>query len=76
MMNRFFRMIAENEEETQYKKPAMEVSKKYLVNMQILLCFMFCHGSDIDMTSHVPIVLSLGIMAHNLLRILSGPGSS
>ena len=37
---------------------------------------MFCHGSDIDMTSHVPIVLSLGIIAHNLLRILSGPGSS
>ena len=47
MMNRFFRMIAENEEETQYKKPAMEVSKKYLVNMQILLCFMYFKYEDV-----------------------------
>ena len=47
MMNRFFRMIAENEEETQYKKPAMEVSKKYLVNMQILLCFMYFKYKDV-----------------------------
>jgi len=28
-------MIAENEEETQYKKPAMEVSKKYLDNVRV-----------------------------------------
>ena len=47
MTNEFFRMIAENEEETQTKKPAMEVSKKYLVNMQILLCFMYFKYKDV-----------------------------
>ena len=50
--------------------------KVFIIQLQILLCFMFCHESDIDMTLHVPIVLSLGIITHNLLGILSEPGSS
>ena len=46
-MNYFFRMIAENVEGTQTMKPKVEENKKYLVNMQILLSFMYLKYEDV-----------------------------
>ena len=47
IMNYFFRMIAENVEGTQTMKPKVEENNKYLVNMQILLSFMYLKYEDV-----------------------------